>query len=102
MDDIGWRGFGLGGFVGDGGEFRFRVLLVEVLEAAEVALAGGIDAVVGVGGLEIDVSVVHGLGHDMQVVLNGLAEAGIEQVEFGADIGRTGVGKLADVAAMCW
>ena len=43
------------GFVGDGGEFRFRVLLVEVLEAAEVALAGGIDAVVGVGGLESDV-----------------------------------------------
>ena len=47
--------------------------MIEGLEAAEVALAGGIDAVVGVGGLEIDVSVVDGLGDDMEVVLNGLA-----------------------------
>src|SRR6185312_5032060 len=51
------------------------------------------------GGLEIDVSVVDGLGDDMKVVLNGLAEAGIEQVEFGAGVDGAGAGKLADVSA---
>ena len=91
--------FGFGSFVWDGGEFRFRVFLIEVLKAAQVALAGGIDAVVGVGGLEVDVSVVHGLGDDMQVVLNGLAAAGIEQIELGAGVGGMGAGKLPDVAA---
>ena len=92
--------FGFKSFVGDGGEFRvWRIVLIEGLKAAEIALAGGIDAVVGVGGLEIDVSVVDGLGDDMEVVLNGLAEAGIEQVELGAGVDGAGAGKLADVSA---